>query len=109
MMRGCTSALTITSARRRSHALVPFPEDMPLCCAKTEQCTPCTRRTACTRANTTAEREGLRQPVASLTALARETDRVRALESGFDVHIQKPVEPRALAKAVAELVSTRTS
>jgi CheY-like chemotaxis protein len=51
--------------------------------------------------------EGLRQPVAALTALAHETDRVRALESGFDVHIQKPVEPRALAKAVATLVSTR--
>jgi DNA-binding response OmpR family regulator len=42
-----------------------------------------------------------------LTALAHETDRVRALESGFDVHIQKPVEPRALAKAVASLVGVR--
>jgi signal transduction histidine kinase/ActR/RegA family two-component response regulator len=51
--------------------------------------------------------EGLRQPVAALTALAHETDRVRALECGFDVHIHKPVEPRALAKAVASLVSTR--
>lgn len=48
--------------------------------------------------------EGLRQPVAALTALAHETDRVRALESGFDIHIQKPVEPRVLAKAVASLV-----
>ena len=48
--------------------------------------------------------EGMRQPVAALTALAHETDRVRALESGFDIHIQKPVEPRALAKAVASLV-----
>jgi signal transduction histidine kinase/ActR/RegA family two-component response regulator len=53
--------------------------------------------------------EGLRKPVAALTAQAHETDRVRALESGFDVHIQKPVEPRALAKTVAELVSKRTS
>jgi signal transduction histidine kinase/ActR/RegA family two-component response regulator len=52
-------------------------------------------------------REGMRQPVAALTALAHETDRVRALESGFDVHIQKPVEPRTLAKAVASLVSAR--
>jgi CheY-like chemotaxis protein/anti-sigma regulatory factor (Ser/Thr protein kinase) len=51
--------------------------------------------------------EGLRQPVAALTAQARETDRVRALESGFDVHIQKPIEPRALANALAALVSTR--
>jgi hypothetical protein len=48
--------------------------------------------------------DGLRQPVAALTALAHETDRVRALESGFDVHIQKPVEPRVLARAVASLV-----
>jgi len=54
-------------------------------------------------------REGLRQPVAALTALAHETDRVRALESGFDVYIQKPVEARVLAKAVADLVSTRPS
>jgi CheY-like chemotaxis protein len=51
--------------------------------------------------------DGVRQPVAALTALAHETDRARALESGFDAHIQKPVEPRALAKAVASLVSTR--
>jgi signal transduction histidine kinase/ActR/RegA family two-component response regulator len=51
--------------------------------------------------------DGLRQPVAALTALAHETDRIRALESGFDVHIQKPVEPRALAKVVKSLVSTR--
>jgi signal transduction histidine kinase/ActR/RegA family two-component response regulator len=48
--------------------------------------------------------DGLRQPAAALTALAHETDRVRALQSGFDVHIQKPVEPRVLAKAVASLV-----
>jgi CheY-like chemotaxis protein/anti-sigma regulatory factor (Ser/Thr protein kinase) len=51
--------------------------------------------------------DGLQQPAAALTALAHETDRVRALESGFDVHIQKPVEARALAKAVAALASTR--
>ena len=51
--------------------------------------------------------EGLRQPVAALTAQAHETERVRALESGFDVHIKKPVEPRALAKAIAALVSAR--
>jgi signal transduction histidine kinase len=51
--------------------------------------------------------DGLRQPVAALTAHAHETDRVRALEAGFDVHIQKPVAPHALAVAVAELVSSR--
>ena len=51
--------------------------------------------------------DGLRHPVAALTAQAHETDRARALESGFDVHIQKPVAPQALALAVAELVSWR--
>ena len=50
---------------------------------------------------------GLQQPAAALTALAHETDRIRALESGFDVHIQKPVEPLALARAVAGLLGTR--
>jgi signal transduction histidine kinase len=52
--------------------------------------------------------EGLRQPVVALTAHARETDRVRALASGFNLHIQKPVEPRALALAVAALVQPRS-
>jgi CheY-like chemotaxis protein/anti-sigma regulatory factor (Ser/Thr protein kinase) len=52
--------------------------------------------------------EGLRQPAAALTALAHETDRARALASGFDVHIRKPIEPRTLAQAVAALAgSTR--
>ena len=51
--------------------------------------------------------DGLRQPVAALTALAHETDRIRALEAGFDVHIQKPAEPRALAREVASLVRAR--
>jgi DNA-binding response OmpR family regulator len=45
----------------------------------------------------------LRQPIAALTALAHDTDRARALEAGFDVHISKPVEPRALALAVAAM------
>jgi signal transduction histidine kinase/ActR/RegA family two-component response regulator len=52
--------------------------------------------------------EGLRQPAAALTALAHETDRARALASGFDVHIRKPIEPRTLAQAVEALAgSTR--
>jgi signal transduction histidine kinase/CheY-like chemotaxis protein len=52
----------------------------------------------------TLRMEGARQPVAALTAQAHETDRDRALASGFDVHIHKPIEPRALAQAVAALV-----
>jgi signal transduction histidine kinase len=51
--------------------------------------------------------EGLGQPVAALTAHVHETDRIRAVEAGFDVHIEKPVEPRALAKTVAALVRIR--
>jgi CheY-like chemotaxis protein len=50
--------------------------------------------------------EGLRQPVAALTAHAHETDRDRALAAGFDVHIGKPIEPRALARAVAALAGS---
>jgi two-component system CheB/CheR fusion protein len=51
--------------------------------------------------------DGLRHPVAALTAQAHETERARTLASGFDIHIQKPVAPHALAVAVAELVSSR--
>jgi signal transduction histidine kinase/ActR/RegA family two-component response regulator len=51
--------------------------------------------------------DGLRQPVAALTAQAHETERARALESGFDVHISKPVEPHTLAAAVAGLATSR--
>jgi CheY-like chemotaxis protein len=50
--------------------------------------------------------EGLRQPVAALTAHAHETDRASVLASGFDVHLRKPIEPRALAQAVAALVAS---
>ena len=53
--------------------------------------------------------DGFRQPVAALTAQVHETDRVRTIEAGFNVHIAKPVKPRALAAAVAALVSTRVS
>lgn len=53
--------------------------------------------------------DGFRQPVAALTAQVHETDRVRTVEAGFNAHIAKPVEPRALAKAVAVLVNTRAS
>jgi signal transduction histidine kinase len=53
--------------------------------------------------------EGLHQPVAALTAHAHDTDRARALESGFDVHLGKPIEPRALAQAVAALAGNSPS
>ena len=42
-------------------------------------------------------------PAIALTAYAREEDRIRALNAGFQVHLAKPVEPIALAAAVAHL------
>jgi hypothetical protein len=57
MMSGCTSALTIASARWRSHALVPVFRICPAVLrAKTEQCTAAhNARPTIRRANTTAE------------------------------------------------------
>lgn len=49
-----------------------------------------------------AERGG-GTPAVALTAYARTEDRVRALSSGYQVHIAKPVEPAELIAAVASL------
>ncbi|MFB2969421.1 PAS domain S-box protein [Aerosakkonema sp. BLCC-F183] len=40
----------------------------------------------------------------ALTAFAREEDRWKAIEAGFQMHVSKPVEPAKLATAVAKLV-----
>ena len=42
-------------------------------------------------------------PAAALTAFARSEDRTRAIRSGFQIHISKPVEPRELVAVVANL------
>ena len=42
-------------------------------------------------------------PAAALTAFAREEDRERALRAGFQLHLSKPIDPSALAAAVAAL------
>jgi signal transduction histidine kinase/CheY-like chemotaxis protein len=42
-------------------------------------------------------------PAIALTAFTRHEDRTRALVEGFNVHMAKPVEPAALAKAIREL------
>jgi CheY-like chemotaxis protein len=42
-------------------------------------------------------------PAAALTAYARAEDRVRALRSGFQMHVTKPVEPAELITVVANL------
>jgi CheY-like chemotaxis protein len=43
-------------------------------------------------------------PAAALTAFARAEDRTRALQSGFEMHLAKPVDPGELVAAVATLV-----
>jgi PAS domain S-box-containing protein len=42
-------------------------------------------------------------PAVALTAFARNEDRARALEAGFQMHLSKPVDPGELAAAVASL------
>lgn len=47
-------------------------------------------------------------PAAAFTAMASAEDRVRALTAGFQLHIAKPLEPRKLVLAVAELAGRRS-
>jgi signal transduction histidine kinase/ActR/RegA family two-component response regulator len=42
-------------------------------------------------------------PAAALTAYARPEDRVKALQSGFQIHLAKPIDPVELVVAVAAL------
>jgi signal transduction histidine kinase len=46
-------------------------------------------------------------PAIALSAFARESDRRQALQAGYDRHLPKPVEPRSLHSAVAELLAAR--
>ncbi|MCW7537376.1 ATP-binding protein [Aquabacterium sp. A7-Y] len=43
----------------------------------------------------------------ALTGYGREPDRERALRSGFDLHLVKPVDPERLLKSIQELVEAR--
>jgi CheY-like chemotaxis protein len=42
-------------------------------------------------------------PAAALTAYARAEDRMRALRTGFNLHLAKPIDPAALMAAVLSL------
>ena len=42
-------------------------------------------------------------PAAALTAYARSEDRARALRSGYNMHLSKPIEPVELMAAVVTL------
>jgi CheY-like chemotaxis protein len=44
-----------------------------------------------------------RVPAAALTAFARSEDRTKALQSGFEMHLAKPVDPGELVASVATL------
>jgi CheY-like chemotaxis protein len=47
---------------------------------------------------------GGKTPAIALTAFARSEDRTRALMSGYQVHVSKPVEPAELVATVASVV-----
>src|SRR6185295_17364503 len=47
--------------------------------------------------------EGGSVPAAALTAYATSEDRLRALTSGYQIHVSKPVEPLELVAVVASL------
>ncbi len=42
-------------------------------------------------------------PAAALTAFARSDDRIRAMQSGFEIHLSKPIDPMELMAAAATL------
>ncbi|MBD2230767.1 PAS domain-containing protein [Phormidium tenue] len=48
--------------------------------------------------------QGGQVPAIALTAYVREEDAQKALDSGFQQHLSKPIEPDAIARAVAQLV-----
>lgn len=47
--------------------------------------------------------QGGQLPAIALTAFARDEDRLRALEAGFQTYLPKPVEPDELVGVVAHL------
>jgi CheY-like chemotaxis protein len=48
-----------------------------------------------------------RTPAIALTAYAREEDRQRALEAGFEVHLSKPIETEKLVSVILDIASKR--
>jgi PAS domain S-box-containing protein len=62
---------------------------------------------AAVRASADAAVRGL--PVAALTAYARSEDRTRALRSGFQMHLAKPIDPAELVAAVSALARRRST
>jgi CheY-like chemotaxis protein len=48
-------------------------------------------------------------PAAAVTAHARDDERARALAAGFQMHLTKPIDPTALARAVAVMAANARS
>jgi PAS domain S-box-containing protein len=48
-------------------------------------------------------REGMTTPAVALTAFARAEDRMRAIQSGFQFHLAKPIQPAELMTVLASL------
>ncbi|HXI30911.1 MAG TPA: ATP-binding protein, partial [Vicinamibacterales bacterium] len=48
-------------------------------------------------------------PAAALTAYARSEDRARAIRSGFQIHLAKPIDPAALIAAIVRLTDRTTA
>lgn len=49
------------------------------------------------------QQEARNLPAVALTAYAKELDRAKALDAGFQVHLSKPVEPSELVAVIAQL------
>jgi len=47
-------------------------------------------------------------PIAALTGYGQEEDRRRSQEAGFNVHLTKPVDPRALRQLLSQMLSPGT-
>ena len=56
-----------------------------------------------TRVRQSQDKAIRRIPAAALTAFARSDDRTKALRSGFEMHLAKPVDPGELVASVATL------
>jgi CheY-like chemotaxis protein len=52
---------------------------------------------------TTFAERGLRVPIVAFTAYGTTENRTRALQAGFDLYLTKPIDPRRLTSAVAEV------
>ena len=55
------------------------------------------------RIRSSADQAVRSMPAAALTAYARSEDRIKAMRSGFQLHLPKPIDPEALMVAVATL------